>query len=419
MNSQVVMFSADKSLPPPPSASRPRNESLGATLPTYRNRPSGASGASDLFSSAKSVFETLNKPEVRSGIVNFAKNPLVQKTAVTVAKNEQARAAAISASQNPTVRNFALTSAFGESSAKQIAKQFESKPIMGFAPQPTTHKPFTPMPFEELKTNFVNNPPKQGNMSAIYPSLSAIDPFDFPPQLPPSPTKTNDRSSKPMWATSQFSTSFASKKPAPNRPPPPKIGSNSNPNLVSLAPSSPDHTTNEPHATVKYPYKAANYDELSCDPNDTVILKREVDGQWIFATNTRTGESGIVPLSFLNIKVPLVPTSRNSGGLSFSVSDYNCFGQNQCTARALYAYDTGVDGDLRFNQDDTILIIARVSDEWVRGEIQGRRGIFPMSYVTILGDLDKPFASRMHALSLLFTTINPVSMVTWNFMQEM
>lgn len=127
----------------------------------------------------------------------------------------------------------------------------------------------------------------------------------------------------------------------PARPPPPKIGSRSNPNLAALCPS-PEPSTNEPHAIVKYPYNAAGADELTCKPNDLVLLKREVDGQWIYALNTRTGVSGIVPLSFLQVKVPLVPTFGQTMANSFS--DYG-LGRN--VARALYDYNTGVDGDLK------------------------------------------------------------------------
>lgn len=42
--------------------------------------------------------------------------------------------------------------------------------------------------------------------------------------------------------------------------------------------------------------------------NDTILLKREVDDQWIYAFNTRTGQHGIVPIAFLDVKVPLTPT---------------------------------------------------------------------------------------------------------------
>lgn len=117
---------------------------------------------------------------------------------------------------------------------------------------------------------------------------------------------------------------YFAEKPAPARPPPPKLGSRSMTNLANLSPS-PDPHMNEPHAIVKYPYKKAHPDELNCEPDDTVLLKREVDDQWIFALNTRTGESGIVPMSFLHVKIPLVPTAKASSGISFSVSDYTGF----------------------------------------------------------------------------------------------
>lgn len=111
---------------------------------------------------------------------------------------------------------------------------------------------------------------------------------------------------------------FIEKAP-PARPPPPKLGSRSIPNLSSFSHSSKSEQITEPHATVKYPYKSDKYDELNCDANDTVLLKREVDDQWIFATNTRTGQSGIVPISFLNINVPLVPTASSMPTPSFAM----------------------------------------------------------------------------------------------------
>lgn len=134
------------------------------------------------------------------------------------------------------------------------------------------------------------------------------------------------------------------------RPPPPKkmIASQSNPTISSILKQthfSPPLATNEPHAIVRYPYKAANPEELTCEPEDHVLLKKEVDDQWIYATNTRTGESGIVPLLFLLIKVPLAPTqSSNSNFLSINRRNRQML---DVVAKALYDYDTGVKGDLK------------------------------------------------------------------------
>uniref|UniRef100_A0A915CPL6 SH3 domain-containing protein n=1 Tax=Ditylenchus dipsaci TaxID=166011 RepID=A0A915CPL6_9BILA len=76
------------------------------------------------------------------------------------------------------------------------------------------------------------------------------------------------------------------------------------------------------------------------------------------------------------------------GGLSFSTSDYSNFGQNKCTGQAIYDYDTGVDGDLKFKSGDLITITKRVNQDWLQGELSGRRGIFPFNYITtVSGDL--------------------------------
>ena len=63
--------------------------------------------------------------------------------------------------------------------------------------------------------------------------------------------------------------SHFSEKQAPKRPPPPKLNSN-------RASTSPIAGPTEPHAVVRYPYKSAHSDELSCQPDDVVILKKEV-----------------------------------------------------------------------------------------------------------------------------------------------
>lgn len=135
--------------------------------------------------------------------------------------------------------------------------------------------------------------------------------------------------------------------------------SRSNPNIWSLnfdKPQSNSFTpTNEPHAIVCYPYKAASTDELTCEVNDIVTLKREIDENWIYATNNRTGQSGIVPLLFLTIKVSLAPTHNknnaiNSGNI-MSINERNRQNLNQdIKGKALFDYTTNVEGDLQVNK---------------------------------------------------------------------
>lgn len=93
----------------------------------------------------RSMFESASKPEVRNVVASIAKKPLVQKVAVSAARNEQVRNAALLSAQNPAVQRSMMdtllnysrpaTTASGGSSQKpsveEIARQFETKPIMG------------------------------------------------------------------------------------------------------------------------------------------------------------------------------------------------------------------------------------------------------------------------------------------------
>ncbi|VDP63624.1 unnamed protein product [Heligmosomoides polygyrus] len=86
----------------------------------------------------------------------------------------------------------------------------------------------------------------------------------------------------------------------------------------------------QPHAVAKYSFTGSHVDELSCSAGDIIVLKRDVDDQWIYGRNNRTGANGIIPLSFLDILVPLTPATHGS----------------EVMATAIYDYDSNTPGDL-------------------------------------------------------------------------
>ena len=57
----------------------------------------------------------------------------------------------------------------------------------------------------------------------------------------------------------------------------------------------------------------------------------------------------------------------------------------RCCAR--FDYDAEEDGDLAFSSGDTIRLLERVGDDWLHGELGGKSGVFPASFVEIIEDL--------------------------------
>ncbi len=64
---------------------------------------------------------------------------------------------------------------------------------------------------------------------------------------------------------------------------------------------------------------------------------------------------------------------------------------------ARFDYDGEEDGDLSFSCDDVIQLVSRRGDEWLEGELGGRKGIFPVSFVDIIEDLPPEESSDARA----------------------
>ncbi len=58
--------------------------------------------------------------------------------------------------------------------------------------------------------------------------------------------------------------------------------------------------------------------------------------------------------------------------------------QRSPSAKALYDFEAENEEELDFKEGQNIKLIARLDENWLEGEINGRRGRFPTSYVEIL-----------------------------------
>ncbi|GMT17470.1 hypothetical protein PFISCL1PPCAC_8767, partial [Pristionchus fissidentatus] len=353
----------------------------------------GGGDSSTSFAAAKALFEAAKKPENRA---LAAKNPVIRNAAVSAAQNPQARQAMISAAstyganQNaasstpvlkpepvpkPPAKDYGGSTSYG-SSAPSYGN---SAPSYGTTPRPTpaAAKPVYPDIMSELRSLNIgrDNEPAPTYSTPAPPAAPAWKPPAQPAYHPPAQPAYQPPQQLPVLPAAQRQdwTKFSD---APARPPPPKN--------IPLTPKSTSPTT-EAYAVVKYPHAGSHFDELTCVAGDRIVLKREVDEQWIYGLNQRTGKFGIVPIAFVDVKVPLVPSPSVPKQTSFSaVSSMGSSGVGSPSAHmatALYDYFSDEAGDLSFSSGASIKILERVGTDWLSGEIHGRRGIFPSNFV--------------------------------------
>ncbi|CAJ0596888.1 unnamed protein product [Cylicocyclus nassatus] len=345
---------------------------------------SDSNGENTAFSvsAAKAFFEAAKKPEIRQAAVAAAKNPLVRSVAKSAAQNPETRNQLIAALE----KHYGGQSASSKPSPPSKPKHHED----AAAPSPPPPPPHRSTAASHSMTSSTNSMTSSASSySSPTPPAKYKSANDYKP-LPTAPST----SSAYYGSTSTNGNAYPSlvdelrslhvdtqgtKKAPPPRPPPASSNiSAGTPEPIRLPPPIPPTSRmlngiavspSQPHAIVKYSFTGSHVDELSCAAGDTVVLKRDVDEQWIYGMNSRTGAHGIIPLSFLDIRVPL-----SSG-----------YASNQVIATAIYDFQSDTPGDLSFRVNDQITATERVGTDWLRGTLNGREGIFPANFVSCPG----------------------------------
>ncbi|KAK3099484.1 hypothetical protein FSP39_005124 [Pinctada imbricata] len=191
-------------------------------------------------------------------------------------------------------------------------------------------------------------------------------------------------------------------KPPPARPAVPQR--ESPPELPSRpGPGHPlyHYMLSTPHGIALHDFDASHQDELSLKVNEVVVLLKRVDDSWLMGQIGN--RQGIFPQDFLAIQIPLpgeLPPSdmvMNTADVTQDIwgevsyqeeiqEKIDTIGKGpRCCAR--FDFEGGGAGDLQFEEGDYIKILERVDAEWLRGELNGVVGIFPISFVEIIEDL--------------------------------
>ncbi|CAH6901394.1 Sh3d19 [Phodopus roborovskii] len=133
-----------------------------------------------------------------------------------------------------------------------------------------------------------------------------------------------------------------------------------------------------PQAVVLHDFPAEQADDLSLTPGEIVYLLEKIDAEW-YRGKCRN-QTGIFPANHVKVLVD-IPEGRSGKRESFSS---HCTKGPRCIARFEYIGDQK--DELSFSEGEVIILKEYVNEEWARGEIRDRTGIFPLNFVELLED---------------------------------
>ncbi|VDN32771.1 unnamed protein product [Gongylonema pulchrum] len=271
-------------------------------LQNFRFKGACSSSGKLAFGAAKAIFDAVKKPEVQHGLI-------------AASENETARTAVQKALQDEktltTVSNIAK--AYGRHQQQQHQQQ--QKDLINLSSSA-----------EDIHARVSGNGASRWPQQQLYPSLPSSRDYAPPPST--DFKKSNNFAAIHDQLASLNLYQPDSVKKATLRP-------QSHHSAVLETPSSGTLQEELPHGNARYRFQASNFDELSIEPGDVIVFEKKVDDQWVYALNRSTNRKGIVPLVYIDVKIPL-PSSDPA--LPCKVPFY---------ARALFDFDTGVEGDLK------------------------------------------------------------------------
>lgn len=114
---------------------------------------------------------------------------------------------------------------------------------------------------------------------------------------------------------------------------------------------------------VLYDFDKQNPKELSIKRGDIIFIRKVIDANWFEIDYN--GEVGLVPQSYIEILT----------------SESNQPARSQQKARVKYNFSPKTEMELGLNAGEIVTIVRQIDQNWYEGKVDGRRGIFPVSYV--------------------------------------
>ncbi|XP_008588995.1 PREDICTED: SH3 domain-containing protein 19 [Galeopterus variegatus] len=148
-------------------------------------------------------------------------------------------------------------------------------------------------------------------------------------------------------------------------------------------PKAPGHAqkpvdSSAPHAVVLHDFPAEQVDDLNLTSGEIVYLLEKIDTDW-YRGKCRN-QTGIFPSNYVKV---IIDIPEGGNGKRKSVSSH-CVKGLRCVARFEYIGDQK--DELSFSEGEIIILKEYVNEEWARGELRDRTGIFPLNFVELIED---------------------------------
>lgn len=149
-------------------------------------------------------------------------------------------------------------------------------------------------------------------------------------------------------------------------------------------PNDPSHTqkpvdSSAPHAVVLHDFTAEQVDDLNLTSGEIVYLLEKIDTDWY--RGKYRNQTGVFPANYVKV---IIDVPEGGNGKRESASSHCDNKGPRCVARFEYIGDQK--DELSFLEGESIVLKEYVNEEWARGELQGRTGIFPLNFVELAED---------------------------------
>uniref|UniRef100_A0A8C4WIV7 SH3 domain containing 19 n=1 Tax=Gopherus evgoodei TaxID=1825980 RepID=A0A8C4WIV7_9SAUR len=132
-----------------------------------------------------------------------------------------------------------------------------------------------------------------------------------------------------------------------------------------------------PHGIVKEDFSSRNPGDLSCKHGDVLVLLEQIDSNYFKCQ--KGGETGKVHLSHMKIITRLDERLKSK---QKRVSD-----KSAPHAVVLHDFPAEHADDLDLHSGETVYLLEKIDNEWYRGKLRNRTGIFPANFVKVIIDV--------------------------------